>query len=140
MRNDIQRIGKTAVYCRTASANAYAIENQARLLTKYAAEHGLVAPEIYADDGASGLTLKRPALSRLLADIEAGKIGTVLIKNYDRLSRNLADVYLLTDGVFSEYGIRLIAADNDRDSADGNGGIVSFADNFMKKPPTAYAS
>jgi DNA invertase Pin-like site-specific DNA recombinase len=88
---------------------------------------------------AGGLTLKRPALSRLLDDIEAGKVGTVLIKNYDRLSRNIADVYFFMDGVFSKYGIRLIATDNDRDSADGDS-IISFADNFMKKPPTAYAS
>ncbi len=45
----------------------------------------------YDDGGYSGGTLDRPALGRLLADIEAGKIDTVVVYKVDRLTRSLAD-------------------------------------------------
>ena len=44
------------------------------------------------DDGAySGATMNRPALQRLLAAIDAGKVDTVLVYKVDRLTRSLAD-------------------------------------------------
>ncbi|GBF25454.1 DNA-invertase hin [bacterium MnTg02] len=44
------------------------------------------------DDGAySGGTMDRPALRRLLADIQAGKVDTVVVYKVDRLTRSLAD-------------------------------------------------
>ena len=45
----------------------------------------------YDDGGYSGGTLDRPALGRLLADIEAGKIDTVVVYKVDRLTRSLPD-------------------------------------------------
>ena len=47
--------------------------------------------EMYDDGGISGATMERPALKRLLADIEAGKIDTVVVYKVDRLTRSLAD-------------------------------------------------
>ena len=47
--------------------------------------------EQYDDGGVSGATLERPALKRLLADIEAGIIDTVVVYKVDRLTRSLAD-------------------------------------------------
>jgi len=45
----------------------------------------------YDDGGFSGATLDRPALQRLLADIAAGRIDTVVVYKIDRLTRSLAD-------------------------------------------------
>ena len=45
----------------------------------------------YDDGGYSGGTLERPALGRLLADIAAGRIDTVVVYKIDRLTRSLAD-------------------------------------------------
>jgi DNA invertase Pin-like site-specific DNA recombinase len=45
----------------------------------------------YDDGGYSGGTLDRPALTRLLEDIEAGKVDTVVVYKVDRLTRSLAD-------------------------------------------------
>ena len=44
----------------------------------------------YDDGGFSGATLDRPALQRLLADIAAGRIDTVVVYKIDRLTRSLA--------------------------------------------------
>ena len=45
----------------------------------------------YDDPGYSGGTMDRPALKRLLADIEAGKVNTVVVYKVDRLTRSLGD-------------------------------------------------
>ena len=48
-------------------------------------------PVQYDDGGFTGANMDRPALQRLLADIEAGKIDTVVTYKVDRLSRSLLD-------------------------------------------------
>ncbi|MCK0104323.1 recombinase family protein [Pseudohalocynthiibacter sp. F2068] len=48
-------------------------------------------PALYDDGGFSGGSMERPALARLLADIEAGAVDTVVVYKVDRLTRALAD-------------------------------------------------
>jgi site-specific DNA recombinase len=48
-------------------------------------------PELYDDGGFSGGSMERPALTRLLAQIEAGSIDTVVVYKVDRLTRALTD-------------------------------------------------
>src|SRR5437870_12219520 len=48
-------------------------------------------PQGYDDGGFSGATTDRPALQRLLADITAGRVDTVVVYKIDRLTRSLAD-------------------------------------------------
>ncbi|MBV8577074.1 MAG: recombinase family protein, partial [Acetobacteraceae bacterium] len=48
-------------------------------------------PACYDDGGFSGATMDRPALRRLLADITAGRVDTVVVYKIDRLTRSLAD-------------------------------------------------
>lgn len=50
-----------------------------------------VVPDRFDDGGLSGGTLDRPALQRLLAEIDAGRIGMVVVYKIDRLTRSLAD-------------------------------------------------
>jgi len=53
---------------------------------------GWVCPATRYDDGGfSGATIDRPALQRLLADIAAGRVETVVVYKIDRLTRSLAD-------------------------------------------------
>ena len=51
----------------------------------------------YDDGGISGGTLDRPALKRLLADIQTGKIDIVVVYKVDRLSRSLLDFHKLIE-------------------------------------------
>ena len=48
-------------------------------------------PSLYDDGGISGGTMERPALRRLLADIEAGRVDAVVVYKVDRLTRSLHD-------------------------------------------------
>jgi site-specific DNA recombinase len=48
-------------------------------------------PDRYADGGFSGGSMDRPALQRLLTDVEAGHVDAVVVYKVDRLSRSLLD-------------------------------------------------
>ena len=62
------------------------------------------SPEFYDDGGFSGGNLERPALKRLMADVEAGKIDVVVVYKVDRLSRSLLDFARLM-GTFDCHGV-----------------------------------
>jgi DNA invertase Pin-like site-specific DNA recombinase len=60
----------------------------------------------YADAGVSGVTLDRPALQQLIADCRAGKIGAVITKDPDRLSRDTRQLIALLQ-IFRSTGVRV---------------------------------
>jgi len=67
-----------------------------------------VLPEHYDDGGFSGGTMDRPALSRLLAEIESGRIDCVIVYKVDRLSRSLADFVRLIE-LFDRIGVSFVS-------------------------------
>lgn len=69
----------------------------AAYVASQASEGWSLLPGDYDDGGLSGGTLERPALQRLLADIEAGKIDIVVVYKVDRLTRSLLDFAKLID-------------------------------------------
>jgi DNA invertase Pin-like site-specific DNA recombinase len=60
-------------------------------------EGWIEVPDYYDDGGYSGGTLERPALKRLLADIEAGRLDVLVTYKLDRLSRSLTDFVKLME-------------------------------------------
>jgi site-specific DNA recombinase len=48
-------------------------------------------PDLYDDGGFTGANMQRPALRRLLADVEAKKVDCVVVYKVDRLSRSIRD-------------------------------------------------
>jgi site-specific DNA recombinase len=67
-----------------------------------------VLPTLYDDGGVSGGTLERPALKRLLADIEAGQIDVIVVYKVDRLTRALSDFAKLVE-VFDRRGVSFVS-------------------------------
>jgi site-specific DNA recombinase len=65
-------------------------------------------PQHYDDPAYSGGNLDRPALKKLLADIEAGKIDVVVVYKIDRLTRSLADFAKLVE-IFDARSISFVA-------------------------------
>ena len=62
----------------------------------------------YDDGGFSGGTTERPALKRLLADILAGKVDTVVVYKVDRLTRSLTDFAKIID-VFDSHSVSFVS-------------------------------
>jgi site-specific DNA recombinase len=72
------------------------------------AEGWLLVPDRYDDGGFSGGTLDRPALRRLLVEIEAGKVDIVVVYKIDRLSRSLMDFSRLVE-VFDQHTVTFVS-------------------------------
>src|SRR3569623_1043309 len=72
------------------------------------AEGWLLVPDRYDDGGFSGGTLERPALRRLLADIEARRVDIVVVYKIDRLSRSLMDFARLVE-VFGRTSVPFVS-------------------------------
>ena len=71
-------------------------------------EGWIALPDHYDDGGISGATLERPALKRLLRDVEAGLIDVIVTYKLDRLSRSLTDFAKLID-VFERHNVTFVS-------------------------------
>ena len=74
----------TALYPRLShedelQGESNSISNQKRILETYAKQNGFSNLRWYTDDGYSGANFQRPGFQAMLADIEAGKVGTVIV-------------------------------------------------------------
>jgi DNA invertase Pin-like site-specific DNA recombinase len=72
------------------------------------AEGWLLTPDRYDDGGYSGGTLERPALKRLITDIETKKVDVIVVYKIDRLSRSLMDFARLVE-VFDRNGVTFVS-------------------------------
>jgi DNA invertase Pin-like site-specific DNA recombinase len=72
------------------------------------AEGWLLLDDRYDDGGFSGGTLERPALRRLLADIEGRRVDVVVVYKIDRLSRSLMDFARLVE-VFDRRQVTFVS-------------------------------
>ncbi len=83
---------RTAIYCRVdrggaPQARREALTAQRRRLEEYAGAEGLLVVGCYEDDGFSGHDLRRPGLTRLIKDHDAGAFEQVLVVSRGRLYR-----------------------------------------------------
>jgi DNA invertase Pin-like site-specific DNA recombinase len=80
----------TALYYRVANSRTDGVylDNQMQTLLCYAKEQGLDNFALYADIGKNGVTLDRPAFNALKSDIEAGRVGKVVVRDIARIARN----------------------------------------------------
>ena len=79
--------------------------------------------ERYDDGGYTGGNMDRPALKRLMADIEAGLIDCVVVYKVDRLSRSLLDFSRLLE-VFDKHGITFVSVTQSFNTADSAGRLM----------------
>jgi site-specific DNA recombinase len=113
----IKRKFKCAVYTRKSSEEGLeqefnSLDAQRESCEAYIAsqkpEGWVLVPDRYDDGGVSGATLERPALKRLLADIEAQRVDVVVVYKIDRLSRALMDFSKLVE-VFDRNNVTFVS-------------------------------
>ncbi len=108
---------RCAVYCRVSSderldqefnsIDAQKEAGQAYVVSQRA-EGWIPVAEDYDDPGYSGGNTERPALKRLMAEIERGKIDIVVVYKIDRLTRCLADFSKMVE-VFERQGVSFVS-------------------------------
>ena len=117
MKKPVVRKLRCAVYTRKSSEEGLeqefnSLDAQREACEAYIAsqkpEGWVLVPDRYDDGGISGATLERPALQRLLADIEARRIDVVVVYKIDRLSRALMDFAKLVE-VFDRNNVTFVS-------------------------------
>ncbi len=109
------------------SGESNSIVNQKIMLENYAAQNGFTNIRHYTDDGYSGGNFERPAWKQLVADIESGKVRTVIAKDMSRIGRDYLQTGFYTEILFRENGVRFIAITNGVDSnIEGSGEFAPF--------------
>ena len=109
------------------------IITQKRILEDYAQQHGFLNCVHYTDDGYTGGNFDRPDWKRLVADIEAGKVKTVLVKDMSRVGRDYLQTGFYTEVFFRQHNVRFIAITNGVDSADQQSGEFAPFLNIMNE-------
>ena len=125
----------TALYPRLShedelQGESNSISNQKRILETYAKQNGFSNLRWYTDDGYSGANFQRTGFQAMLADIEAGKVGTVIVKDMSRLGRNYLQVGMYTEMIFPQKGVRFIAINDGVDSAQGENDFAPLRNIF----------
>ena len=127
----IRRIGGTTYKVRVAFSET-AVETMEEKILRMIRNEGVTndgtcaimeAPQMsrhYTDDGWSGGNFERPAWKQLVADIEAGKVAHVIVKDMSRAGRDYLQTGFYTEVFFRQHGVHFVAIANGVDSDDQN--------------------
>lgn len=96
---------------RRATATVLSIKKN---LKKYALDRGYTNLQFYIDDGVSGTTFNRAGFQSMIADVEAGKVKRVIVKDMSRLGRDYLQVGMYTETLWT----RTQKADRETGAAD----------------------
>ena len=96
------------------------------MLKTYTNERGFLPTEFYVDDGFTGTNYERPAFKRMIADVENGTVGTVIVKDLSRLGREYLQTGYYTEIYFPQNDVRCIAINDGFDSDIGENEFAPF--------------
>ena len=123
---------RCAVYCRVSSDegldqafNSIDAQKEAghAFIMSQRAEGWIPVTDDYDDPAYSGGNMERPALKRLLADVESGKVHIIVVYKIDRLSRSLADFAKMVE-IFDRFGASFSAVTQQINSATSMGRLM----------------
>lgn len=120
---------RCAIYCRKSSEEGLEMEFNSLDAQREACEAYIVSQrgqgwvevdDRYDDGGISGGTMERPALKRLLADVQAGRIDVVAVYKIDRLSRSMLDFLKLIE-LFERHKTTFVSVTESFNTTDAAG-------------------
>lgn len=117
--NDIR---STVGYIRLSVANKDAscsVENQKLIIEQWAAQHEMPISHFYIDANHSGSNFDRPAFKQVLADIDAGRIECIVVKDLSRLGREFLSTSYYIEEHFPSKKVRFVSVNDHFDTIDG---------------------
>lgn len=96
------------------------IINQKMFLEDYARRNNFQNIRHFTDDGVSGTTFDRKGFQAMIAEVEAGKVATIIVKDMSRFGRDYLKVGFYTEVMFKDKDVRFIAVNNGIDSDKQN--------------------
>ena len=116
-----------AIYVRVSTQEqaqqGFSLNAQQEALSNYAKALGYVVYAIYRDEGKSAKDLKRPEMTKLLADAEAKKLSAIFMYKLDRFSRSLKDLILTIDKL-KEWGIDFVSLQDRIETTSASGKLM----------------
>jgi len=133
MREKARKHLSTGIYVRVSTEEqaqeGFSIRAQIEKLKSYALLKDWDIFDIYADEGISGKNIvDRPAINRLIADIESGKVNNVLVFKVDRLTRNTKNLLELVE-LFEDCDCAFNSLTESIDTATPSGVFVKRKNN-----------
>lgn len=105
--------------------DSQALSNQKDLLCQYIDQKAdLKLCGLYADNGETGTNFDRSDFQRMMADIQAGRINCIVVKDLSRFGRNAMEAGNYLERVFPFLGVRFISIADGYDSAAPNAGAA----------------
>ena len=120
------KLYRTAVYARLSvedskNPDCGTIENQLSLVRNYVESKPYLRQTAeYIDNGVSGTRFDRPEFMRMVADMRAGEIDCIVVKDLSRLGRNYLEAGDYLEKIFPFFGVRFIAVTDGYDSINPN--------------------
>ena len=116
---------KVAIYVRVSteeqSTEGYSLDAQADILSDYCIAEGWDVAEIYRDDGYSGTNIKRPAYSKMMAEMNNWEI--ILVMKMDRIHRNSRNFMEMMD-ILNQNGKMFVSSTESLDTTNALGRFV----------------
>lgn len=102
--------------------------NQIEMIEEYAKRNNIHIDRKFIDDGYSGINFCRPAFEKMIREIEANNIETIITKDFSRLGREFIETSFYITRFFPEHNVRYIAIN---ESYDGYRNI-NYSNNYKK--------
>ena len=117
------KIWRAGLYIRLSvefnSNRGDSLETQRQIMEAHLAlRPDIEVDSIYTDIGVTGQRFEREGFARMIADIEAGTINCVVVKDLSRLGRNAIDTGYYIERYFPLHGVRFIAVNDQYDSEE----------------------
>jgi len=119
----VKTIGYIRVSTDKQADRGVSLDAQAEKIRAMAVVHSAALAEIIVDGGESAKSLNRPGMAKLLAMVDAGHVGTVIIAKLDRLTRSVKDLCTLLER-FSKRGVTLVSVAESLDTGSAAGRLV----------------
>ena len=123
---------RCAIYTRKSTAHHLerdynSLESQREVCSAYitSQQHKgwMELPSVYEDAAQSGGNMDRPAMQRMLRDIEAGRINVIVIYKIDRLTRSIADFVRLME-LLERFNVSFVSVTQSFDTSDSMGRMI----------------
>lgn len=111
---------RVAIYCRVSTeqqVDNYSIDFQKERTKAFCASKGWEKVTEYIDGGFSGSNTQRPALQKLIEDINKKKVDVVIVYRLDRLSRSQRDTLYLIEELFLPNNVEFISLNETIDTS-----------------------
>jgi DNA invertase Pin-like site-specific DNA recombinase len=119
----MKTIGYVRVSTDKQAEHGVSLESQEAKIRAMATVHGTDLSEVIVDGGESAKSLNRPGIAKLLAMVDAGGVGVVIVAKLDRLTRSVKDLCELLER-FERRGVSLVSVAESLDTGSAAGRLV----------------